>query len=239
MSRSLRITPGGYCYHVLNRGVGRMQLFDDEGDCLAFVRVLVEGLERVPQARLLSYCLMPNHWHLVCWPRRGADRALSELMRWVGTTHSRRWRLHRRSVGEGPIYQGRFKSFPIQADEHLLTVMRYVERNALRAGLVARAEAWRWGSLWLRRRSGELTDELTDEEGALRSLLEDGPVARPRQWRAMVNRPQRQAELEALRLRVAKGRPYGGAAWADRVAKRLGLESTFRARGRPRKSGVV
>ena len=126
-----------------------MQLFDDEGDYLAFLRVLGAGLERHPQARLLSYCLMPNHWHLVFWPRRKADTVLSELMRWVGTTHVRRWHKHRHSVGTGPIYQGRFKSFPIQEDDHMLTVCRYVERNALRAGLVDRAELWRWGSLCL------------------------------------------------------------------------------------------
>lgn len=136
MPRQPRHTPGGYAYHILNRGVGRMQLFDDEGDYLAFLRVLSEGLQRYPDARLLSYCLMPNHWHLVFWPKRGSDTVLSELMRWVGTTHVRRWHMHRHSAGTGPIYQGRFKSFPIERDKHLLTVCRYVERNALRANLV-------------------------------------------------------------------------------------------------------
>lgn len=206
-----------------------MQLFDDEGDYLAFLRVLGAGLERHPQARLLSYCLMPNHWHLVFWPRRKADTVLSELMRWVGTTHVRRWHKHRHSVGTGPIYQGRFKSFPIQEDDHMLTVCRYVERNALRAGLVDRAELWRWGSLWLRRQARGLEPE----EQALQSLLHDGPVPRPRNWLALVNRPQTEAEVQALRKSVAKGRPYGAATWSERTADRLGI--SMRAPGRPKK----
>ena len=69
MPRTARHTPGGYAYHVLNRGVGRMQLFDDEGDYLAFEKVLVEGLEKYPGVRLCSFCVMPNHWHLVVWPK--------------------------------------------------------------------------------------------------------------------------------------------------------------------------
>ncbi len=230
MPRRARYTPGGYCYHVLNRAVGRMQLFDDEGDCLAYVRVLVAGLERYPQARLLSYCLMPNHWHLVFWPRRGADGVLSELMRWLGTTHVRRHHAHRHTSGGGPIYQGRFKSFPIQEDQHLLTVQRYVERNALRANLVQRAELWRWGSLWLRRQSGGMEKE----EQALQSLLADGPAPRPRNWLAIVNRAQTQAELDALRYSVAKGRPYGATDWSERTADRLGM--SLRGPGRPKKT---
>ena len=205
-----------------------VDLFDDEGDYLAFVRVLGEGLARHPQARLISYCIMPNHWHLVLWPKRGSDRVLSDLMRWVGTTHSRRWHLHRQSVGTGPIYQGRFKSFPIQEDEHLLTVCRYVERNALRAGLVERAELWRWGSLWLRRQSAGLEQA----ETALQALLDDGPLGRPRNWLAVVNRPQTQGDLESLRLSVRKGRPYGASAWSGRTADRLGI--SLRGPGRPK-----
>lgn len=208
-----------------------MPLFDDEGDYLAFIRVLAAGLERYPQARLLSYCIMPNHWHLVFWPRRGSDRVLSELMRWVGTTHVRRWHEHRHSVGTGPIYQGRFKSFPIQEDEHLLGVMRYVERNALRANLVGKAELWRWGSLWLMKQ----TAGLTEEERLLQGLLEPGPVARPRNWVSLVNKPQSQAELDALQVSLAKGRPYGAAKWVDRTAAKHGI--SLRGPGRPRKEG--
>ena len=145
MPRRPRISSGGVVYHVLNRGVGRMTLFEDRDDYAAFERVLAQAQERLPM-RLLGYCLMPNHWHLVVWPRKDGD--LSEWMRWLTVTHTQRWHAHHHSAGTGPVYQGRFKSFPIQSSPHLLTVVRYVERNALRARLVKQAEDWRWGSLW-------------------------------------------------------------------------------------------
>ena len=124
---------GGLVYHVLNRGVGRMQLFEDAPDYAAFERVMVETLARV-DVRLLTYCLMPNHWHLVLWPKRGRDEDLSQFMRLLTVTHTQRWHAHRRSAGTGPVYQGRFKSFPVQSDEHLVVAGRCIERNSVQAG---------------------------------------------------------------------------------------------------------
>ena len=144
MPRRLRVADGGYVYHDLNRAVAPAALFEKDGDYAAFLRVLTEAAEWRP-VRLVSYCIMPNHWHLVLWPRRDGD--LSEYLRWLTVTHVQRWHAHYHTSGSGSLYQGRFKSFPIQEDDHLLTVCRYVERNALRAGMVARAEAWRWSSL--------------------------------------------------------------------------------------------
>ena len=218
----MRVSVGGLGYHVLNRSNGRVAIFEHPADYELFEQVLAEAHERVPM-RTVSYCLMPNHWHLVLWPRR--DGELSGFMRWLTMTHTQRWHAARATAGSGHVYQGRFKSFPIQRDRHFLTVCRYVERNALRAGLVGSAQDWRWCSLW-RRRSG-------DVEAA--ALLSDGPVVWPGDWLALVNRPQRQKELEALRRCVARGRPFGGEVWVGRTARRLGLLSTLRPRGRPRK----
>ena len=221
MPRRLRVSSGGYAYHVLNRGVGRMRLFGKPRDFEAFEEVLGEAKRRVPM-RLLGWCVMPNHWHFVLWPRGDGD--LSEFLRWLTVTHTQRWHAAHRTAGTGPLYQGRFKSFPIQEDDHLLTVLRYVERNPLRAGLVRQADAWRWSSLWHRVHG--------DEAG----LLDDGPLAMPRGWRRQVHSPQTEAELEALRRSVVRGAPFGEASWRERTAKRLDLQSTLRARGRPRKS---
>jgi putative transposase len=138
-------------YHALNRAVARLPLFQKDRDFQAFERVLGEALEEAP-IRLLSYCLMPNHWHMVLWPEK--DGELTAFLRWLTHTHSMRWHAHYHTGGTGHIYQGRFKSFPVETDEHLYTVLRYVERNALRANLVSRAEEWRWGSLW-RRQHGD------------------------------------------------------------------------------------
>jgi REP-associated tyrosine transposase len=221
MPRRLRCNTGGYAYHVLNRAVGRATIFHKDDDYAAFEKILGEAKDWKP-VRLLGYCLLPNHWHLVVWPKRDGD--LSEFLRWLTVTHTQRYHAHYHSAGTGPIYQGRFKSFPIEEDEHLLTVLRYVERNALRAGLVRRAERWRWSSLWQRR------------QGRAGALLDEGPLPLPEDWIERVNRPETEAELEALRRCVARGCPYGEESWVGRTAKRLRLESALRPPGRPKKA---
>src|SRR5271154_7609184 len=149
MPRRLRTAAGGFVYHVLNRAVGRATIFGKAGDYAAFVKVLRQAHELIP-TRLLAFCLMPNHWHMLVWPQE--DGELSRYLQWVTMTHTQRWHTHHHTVGTGPLYQGRFKSFPIQEDAHLWTAWRDVERNALRAALVQRAEKWPWSSLALRER---------------------------------------------------------------------------------------
>ena len=155
------------------------------------------------------------------WP--AADGALSEYAQWLTVTHVRRWHAHHHSVGNGPIYQGRFKSFPVQEDDHLLTLCRYVERNPLRANLVERAEEWRWSSLWHRTHATQVP------------WLSVWPLSVPANWTAHVNQVQTESELAALRRVVQRGAPYGDDAWQTRTATALGLESALRPRGRPRK----
>jgi len=218
--RARRIEDNGV-YHVLNRGNCRMRIFDKAGDYAAFVKLLEEGRRRTGM-RLLAYCLMPNHWHMVVRPRRAAD--LARFMGWIGTTHVRRWREHRGNSGEGHLYQGRFKDFPVQDDGHLLRVLRYVEGNPLRAQMVQKAETWPWSSLGGRAGAG-----------GVRVVLEPWPVPRPQNWSALVNQLPPAPELERLRASVKRGRPFGEDAWVARTVKRLGLESTIRDPWRPKK----
>ncbi len=222
MPRVARVAPGGLVYHVLNRAVARLPLFRKQEDFAAFERVLIEAHEQTP-IRILAWCLMRNHWHFVLWPRE--DGELTRFVRWLAHTHAMRWHVAHRTVGRGHLYQGRFKSFPVQADDHSLTVCRYVERNALTAGAVDRAEAWRWGSLWARRSGG----------AELRGLLSDWPVERPRDWLRQVNAAMTAKELERVRTCVVRNRPFGGENWQQRMVTRLGLEHTLRSEGRPRK----
>jgi putative transposase len=223
MGRAPRAPEGGLTYHALNRANARLTLFDDAADYDAFVRVLAEAVARSP-VRLFAFCVLPNHFHLVLRP--DAEGGLSRFLGWLTLTHTQRWHAHRHSAGTGHVYQGRFKSFPVQDDGHLATVCRYVERNALRAGLVARAEEWRWGSLW---------------RGAAAAgappfpALSPWPVPRPADWVERVNAPLSPAEEEAMARSLRRGQPLGDTAWAEVTARRLGLGSTFRPRGRPKK----
>lgn len=216
MGRPLRTTTADIVYHVLNRANARRTLFEDNGDYAAFERILTQACARVPM-RLLAYCVMPNHWHLVVWPR--ADGDLSRFMNWLTLTHTQRWHQHRHTVGEGHVYQGRFKSFPVETSEYLLTVCRYVERNPVRAGLVERAEEWRWSSAGTR--------------GAV--PLQDWPIARPADWLHWVNKDETNDRLDAVRRSVLKGQPFGSEPWVERMVAQWNLGATLRERGRPKK----
>ncbi|HEX2474325.1 MAG TPA: transposase [Lacipirellulaceae bacterium] len=225
MGRPHRAAEGGYVYHVLNRANARMTIFENDADYEAFENVLAEAVER-SETRLLAYCLMPNHWHLLVWPRE--DGELSQFVGWLTLTHTQRWHAHRGSTGSGHVYQGRFKSFPVQDDEPFYTVARYVERNAARAGLVRRAEKWRWGSLyrWLRNSAED------------KALLAAWPLTRKPGWVEHVNAPLTEAELAAVQRSVNRGSPFGNSNWCDRAVRRLGLESTVRPHGRPKKTRI-
>jgi putative transposase len=177
-----------------------------------------EAQERI-ELPLLAVCLMPNHVHLVVRPR--ADGDIASWISWLFTTHVRR---HHRNCGTtGRLWQGRFKAFLIQQDHHLLTVLRYVERNALAAKLVERAEEWRWGSLhWRGSRGAPIA-------------LTPAPIELPKWWTEFVNQPMTAAELQAVRESVNRQRPFGSRAWVESAAKESGMEQTIAPIGRPRR----
>jgi putative transposase len=212
MPRRPRFASGGYVFHVLNRAAGRRTIFSQESDFLAFERVLHAASERAPM-RLLAYCMMPTHWHLVLWPQ--GDDDLSEYLRWLTVTHTQRWHQSHGTAGTGPLYQGRFKSFPVETDDHFYRVCRYVERNPLRANLVTQAENWRWSSLW------QWKNTRCDV------ICHPWPLERPSDWLAIVQSPQTEVELQAIRNSLLRGRPYGNSAWRRDTAMRLGLRGAF------------
>ena len=214
MPRTARACVAGYCYHVLNRGNARAEVFHKPEDYEAFLRAIHEASVRLPMP-LLAYCLMPNHFHLVVRPVGDGD--LSRWMQWLMTTHVHRYLKHYRQSGH--VWQGRFKAFPAQDDGHLVTVVRYVERNPLRAGLVARAEEWSWSSLAA---TGGIANP---PKIAFDEMLRRG------NWPEFVNAPMTAAECEAIRLSIRRDRPYGTESWTRSTAKKLGLESSLRLRG--------
>jgi putative transposase len=222
MPRTARIAPGNIVYHVLNRANGRQRLFRKPGDYEAFLELLGESIQRTP-TRLLGFCLMSNHWHLVLWPRE--DGELSHFMQWLTNTHVRRYHQHYHTYGHGHVYQGRFKSFPIQEDGHLLTVLRYVEANPLRAKIVSRAQDWPWSSLTCRRSPRRKIE-----------LLSESPVDRPRNWPALVNETPESATLASVQTAAKRSRPFGDAEWCGKIAGQMGLQYTLNPRGRPAKT---
>jgi putative transposase len=205
---------------VINRGVRRARLFDHSGDYQSFLDTMREAHDRV-QLRILAYCIMPNHFHLVVWPR--TDTELREFVWWLTGTHSKRWHACRGSTGTGPVYQGRFKAIPVQEDGHLITVLRYVERNPLAARLVDCAEDWRWSSLFQRCRNGNAVP------------LEPWPILQPPDWLALVNSPEPTGEIEEVRKAVRGGVPFGTEAWRQNAAAQLGLPADVPRTGRPKK----
>ena len=209
----------GVPFHVLNRGACRQVLFEDDIDYRAFLACTAGAMRRIPVS-LLAYCLMPNHFHLVVQPAE--DGQLSVFMKFLEAKHSKRWHARRKTTGSGAVYQGRFKAFPIQTDRHFYAVCRYVERNALRGGLVPRAEDWPWGSLAQR----------CQKMHGLR--LSTWPIVQPDQWVQLVNEGEVKESLDAVRQSVATSRPFGDSDWTTKAATDMGLSAKLRPRGRPR-----
>jgi putative transposase len=209
---------------VLNRAAGRKELFAKPQDYAAFMRVFSETIEATAM-RVCGFCLMPNHWHLVLWPRE--DGELARFMQKLTITHVRRWVEHRHRVGYGSVYQGRYKSFPMQDGAHFTTVLRYVERNPLRGRLVTRAEDWLWSSLGQKASPDSPLIELAT-----------WPVPRRDDWLAWVNQAQTAAEEAAPRHCLQRGRPFGSESWTAKMELMLDL-CPPRPRGRPRKEPIV
>jgi putative transposase len=224
-NRTMRGT-GGLIFHILNRGVRRLRLFDHDGDYRVFLRSFAEAQARVP-VQVFAFCVMPNHFHLVVRPAE--DGQLAHFMRLATVTHAKRWHEYRGTTGTGAVYQGRYKAFPVQTDRYFVSVCRYVEANALRAGLVARAEDWRWSSLAMR---GKKFNTLT---------LSEWPILPPPNWSEIVNELPASSEVDQLRLSVRRNAPFGDREWTTKTGEALNLGAALRQTGRPRKrtSGVI
>jgi putative transposase len=222
MPRIARVAVGDTFYHVINRANGRARIFNSNNDYKHFESILQEGKETVDM-RLVAYCIMPNHWHLVLYPEKDTD--MGEFMRWITTTHVRQRRVMTKSVGYGHLYQGTYKSFPVETNEYLQQLIKYIEQNPLRAGLVKNAEDWQWSSLW-RREKGDSKQK---------RLLSKLPIEFPENYIEVVNDISDDKSLENIRRSVNKGAPLGSDIWTADMVRKYGLESTLREPGRPRK----
>jgi len=221
MGRVLRVDVGDVVYHVINRANFRFTLFRRDEQYRCFMGIVCESLRFVPM-RILSYYLMPNHWHLVLHPQ--ADGDLSQFMQRITLTHTQRYHAKTGTKGYGHIYQGRYKSFPVENDYYFLNLVRYVERNAKRAALVEKAEEWKWSSVHVRIYGSEKQ----------KLMLSPWPVEVPYDYLEWLNQSQPKEEIENIRYALQRSRPYGSPQWTTMMVQQFGLENTMRNLGRPR-----
>lgn len=224
MPRPPRADVANIIYHVINRANARLGIFNKDKDYQAFIDTLAEAKQKFP-IELLVFCIMPNHWHLILKPLENG--CLSKFMAWLTMTHTQRWHAAHHTVGSGHLYQGRYKSFPVETDEYFIQLARYVERNPLRAKLVKKAQDWQWSSLWIR--------EAGDNEQ--KQLLNTWPIPSSKNYLSLVNTTQPKVEVDNIRLSISKNRPLGNEKWVYKMADDLGLESSLRNPGRPKKNG--
>jgi putative transposase len=222
MPRIARVSVGNMLYHIINRSNGKVKLFHTDDDYKHFEKLLQDGKDMV-DIQIVGYCIMPNHWHLVLYPKRDGD--MGEYMRWVTTTHVRQRRVKTKSIGDGHLYQGTYKSFPVETNEYAQQLIQYVEQNPLRAKLVKKAEEWRWSSLWRRERGSQREKQ----------LLSELPIELPKNYLELVNTLSEDETINSIRTSVSKGAPFGSEHWVEKIVKKFGLESTLRDPGRPKK----
>ena len=204
MPRARRCCPAGVIFHIINRTNDRRRLFAQDDDYNEFLILLRRARDRIPM-RICAFCLMPNHWHLVLWPTTEGD--MSEFMHWLSSVHAMRVRRRWNAVGAGHVYQDRFRSLPVETSVYYWNVLKYVESNPLRAGLVNRAEKWRWSSL-------------IDRSCDTPRIGLATPMEMPAGWTKWVNQEISSEQLRALRESTEAGRPYGSPAWAAGFERR-------------------
>lgn len=222
MPRPKRLDIKDKHYHVINRANARLKLFFEEEDYQTFELVLIQALEMF-NIDLLAYCVMPNHFHLVVHTNQ--DGQMSQFMKWLTQTHTLRWHSKQKTLGTGSLYQGRYKSFIIQEDHHLLTVLRYVERNPLTANLIKNPLNWKYSSLYRRYRG-------TKEQ---RKILSNWPIQEPKDYLNILKTPLTPKEIERIEQSERKGKPFGDDGYQEEMIEKYDLKHTSRGVGRPKK----
>jgi putative transposase len=177
---------GGVVFHVMNRAVIGQVLFTGPADYDAFM-ALARRAQRRTKIRILAYCLMPNHWHFAVWVEH--DAQLRAFIGWLSTVHAMHVRTWTGTRGRGAVYQDRYLAVPVEAETYYYRLIRYIERNAARAGLVDRPEEWPWGS------AAALGG--VDDIG-----LAEWPVDRPSHWLDFINDEDTVTDLALIRART-------------------------------------
>ena len=223
MARQPRTDVSGEIFHIINRSNARWNIFKTDKDFQGVIKSLIETIELTP-IDIFAFCLMSNHWHFVVRPKNNGD--MGRFFGKFTQKATQRWHTRHGTVGTGHLFQGRFKSFLVEKDEYFLQLVKYVEANALRAGMVKKAEDWVWSSLYLRLKNKELAEK----------TLTAWPVDMPKNYLSLVNEPLTQAHLDNIRTSIEKSRPFGNQAWVGRQVSKYDLGYTLRGPGRPKQA---
>ena len=222
MPRGPRNLSDGAFYHILNRGNAKQKVFHDTQDYTFFLQSVVRAKDKHP-VDIFAYCLMPNHFHFVVRADIATD--ISKLIHIFMTRFNQRYRRVYNSIGH--IWQGRYKDFMIQNEDHLMVVIRYIERNPVQAGLVVSASNWRWSSHNERITGGKL-------------IIHDNYIFPLNgKWTEYVNSSISEKEKQKMERSIIHQTPFGDEDWVKKTCEQYGLEHTRRLPGRPRKKRKI
>jgi len=226
MPRRPRFVVPGVPHHVTQRGNNRQDVFFSEQDRIRYLQILSEHSLR-QDVRILGWCLMSNHVHLVAIP--GAPESLALAL---GQAHSQYSLEQNRSQGcVGHLWQGRFYSCPLEPS-HLLSAMRYVELNPVRAGMTANAWDWRWSSARAHC-SPEVRDELLDWEWCRWIEEVRLGVWNYSDWKATLLAAEPTEDVDRMRRATNIGKPLGSDEFVRDLEAKAGRRLHVWARGRP------
>lgn len=205
MARLARVVAPGYPHHITQRGNRRQQTFFSDEDYQSYIDLMAEWCKHF-NVEIWSYCLMPNHTHLIAVPATSEGLASA-----IGEAHRRYARMvNFREGWRGYFWQGRFASF-IMDEHHLLAAARYIEQNPVRAGLVKRAEEYQWSSC--RAHLNLVEDPLVNAKPLL---------AYVDKWNDFINLKVEPNERDALQKHERTGRPLGGNGFISQLEAKTG-----------------
>jgi putative transposase len=207
----------------MNRSAKQLTLFDGPADYDLFLEVLAEA-ESVCPIRLLEYCVMPNHWHLLVWPER--DDQLTRFMRWTTGVHAQRWRRARGETGKGAVYQGRYRWVAVQGGQHYDVARRYIHQNPVRAHLVDCPGDWPWSSA-------------SNEPVAVRPALDRGPLSPDTHRQSSSDQLLTADVAQQMRESLKSGQPFGDPQWSMALEVRKWLTAVLEAHSKPLAAGPI
>lgn len=230
MSRLLRINAPNITFHVINRGNGKNNVFFTDDDYRDFLYLIKKYKEKFP-IRFFHYVLMSNHVHFLVEPL--AEGVLSKFIQCLTISHTRRSNTRHGTVGH--LWQGRFKSIPIETDAYLLQCGRYIELNPVRAGTVSHPSFYPWSSYHFYA-SGE-DDGITERNSLYEERERDLVGWRNRYLRAIEEEIATIKEGRAIRF--SEQQVYGSDAFVERLKSVHGCTFLRANVGRPRKEAVA